>query len=120
MVQNTFALLYSLFLRTMPDQTNEKSQLSRRELLKSVGFAPLLLRSAPLWGASLLFKSSPDPSGPNPSFSYADVRFKPHYPTNSSLADILRLVAPGSDDYSTEKYAFEIEALLKQWSQSLS
>jgi tetratricopeptide (TPR) repeat protein/peroxiredoxin len=104
----------------MSDQTDEKSQLSRRELLKSVGLVPFLLRPAPLWGASLLFKSSPDPSSPNPSFSYAAVRFKPHYPTNSSLADILRLVAPGSDDYSTEKYAFEIEALLKQWSQSLS
>jgi tetratricopeptide (TPR) repeat protein len=37
----------------------------------------------------------------------------------SPLEDILRLVAPGSDDYVTEKYASEIESLLKEWGQAL-
>ncbi|MGB7548233.1 MAG: VCBS repeat-containing protein, partial [Terracidiphilus sp.] len=35
------------------------------------------------------------------------------------MADVLRLVAPGTDSYITEKYAFDIEALFKQWSQAL-
>ncbi len=35
------------------------------------------------------------------------------------MEDVLRLVAPGSDEYVTEKYAFEIEVLLKQWSRTL-
>ena len=35
------------------------------------------------------------------------------------MEDVLRLVAPGSDDYVTEKYAWEIESLLKQWGQAL-
>jgi hypothetical protein len=32
---------------------------------------------------------------------------------------VLKLVAPGSDQYLTEKYAFEIESLLKRWSAAL-
>ncbi|WP_348267792.1 FG-GAP-like repeat-containing protein [Edaphobacter paludis] len=35
------------------------------------------------------------------------------------MADILRLVAPGSDEYATEKYAFEVDTLLQEWSRSL-
>ncbi len=59
------------------------------------------------------------PSGRTPSFPYADIRFKPHYPTPSLLADVLRLVAPGSDEYVTEKYAFEIETILNGWGRAL-
>jgi hypothetical protein len=103
----------------MSDQSNEKSLLSRRALLKSIGFAPLLLRSAPLFGSSFLFASSQGSSVEQPAFPHTDIRFKPHYPAQSSLADVLRLVAPGSDSYQTEKYAFEIDSLLSQWSQSL-
>jgi hypothetical protein len=35
------------------------------------------------------------------------------------LADILRRVAPGSDEYVTEKYASEIETILSLWSRDL-
>ncbi len=31
----------------------------------------------------------------------------------------MRLVAPGSDDYIAEKYAFEIEAILNKWGDDL-
>jgi len=103
----------------MSNQSNEKALLSRRALLKSIGFAPLLLRSAPLFGSTFLTGTSHVSSGQQPAFPFTDVRFKPHYPTKSSLADVLRLAAPGSDEYSTEKYAFEIDSLLKQWGQSL-
>lgn len=101
----------------MPDQSHAKALLSRRELLKSIGLAPLLLRPAPFWGSSPLFNAT---TSANPArFTFVDTRYKPHYPTKSPLTGILGLVAPGSDEYSTEKYAFEIDSLLQQWSQSV-
>jgi FOG: TPR repeat len=103
----------------MPDQSNARTLLSRRKLLKSVGLAPLLLRPAPFWGSSLLFPSDSPVSGHSPRFSFANIRFKPHYPTKSPLAAVLALVAPGSDEYTTERYAVEIDSLLQRWGQSL-
>jgi tetratricopeptide (TPR) repeat protein len=55
----------------------------------------------------------------SPAFPFTDLRLKPHYPAKSPLTDVLQLVAPGSDEYITEKYAVEIEAQLKQWSLAL-
>jgi len=103
----------------MSDQSNEKPQLSRRALLRSAGFAPLLLRPARFWGSPLLTGAAHVTPEEPTAFPYTDIRLKPHYPTQSALADILRLVAPGSDEYSTEKYAFEIDSLLNQWGESL-
>ena len=97
---------------------NEKQSFSRRAFLKSMGLAPLLLRPAPFYGASFLFRS-PHSLSNQSSFAFTDVRLTPHYPAKSPLADILRLVTPGSDEYITEKYAFEIESLLGQWAQTL-
>jgi tetratricopeptide (TPR) repeat protein len=82
-----------------------------------MGLAPLFLRSAPFYGSSFLFgypKLFPDLV-----FPFSDVRLTPHYPAQSPLQDVLRLVAPGSDEYITEKYAFEIDAILKEWSRAL-
>src|SRR5262249_35970798 len=42
-----------------------------------------------------------------------------HYPAKSPLEDVLRLVPPGSDEYVTEKYAFEIGSQLDEWSRAL-
>jgi len=97
----------------------EDRGLSRRKLLKSLSFAPLLLRPAPLHGASLLFSSFAALPSRASALPFVDVRLTPHYPTKSPLADVLRLVAPGSDDYTTEKYAVEIGTLLDQWSRAL-
>jgi tetratricopeptide (TPR) repeat protein len=93
--------------------------LSRRQLLKGLGVAPLLLRPSPFHGSALLFDQPEAIPDRNSAFSFSDVRLIPHYPVKSPLADVLSLVAPGSDEYITEKYAFEIETLLNQWSQSL-
>src|ERR1700761_6089029 len=90
--------------------------VSRRSLLKTMGWAPLLFRSAPFSGLALLFGVT---AGEAPAFPLSDLRFTPHYPAKSPLEDVLRRVAPGSDDYVTETYAFEIETLLKKWSHSL-
>ena len=51
--------------------------------------------------------------------SLADFRVTPHYPTPSPLDDVLQYVIPGSDEYITEKYAYEIEGLLNEWSAAL-
>jgi Flp pilus assembly protein TadD/peroxiredoxin len=84
-----------------------------------MGLAPLLLRPAPFHGASFLFAAPDVFPALNPSFPLADLRLTPHYPAKAPLADVLRLVAPGSDEFITEKYAFEIESLLDQWSKAL-
>lgn len=80
-----------------------------------MSLAPLFLRPAPFSGMSFLF------GAPNQghAFPFADVHLTPHYPVKSPLEDVLRLVAPGSDEYATEKYAFEIGSLFDQWSQAL-
>jgi tetratricopeptide (TPR) repeat protein len=93
---------------------------SRRAFLKSLGVAPLVLRPAPFFGS--LSPSGPDNSRSDPQsdFSFADLRLIPHYPVQSPLADVLRRVAPGSDEYITEKYALEIESILQHWGHDLT
>ncbi len=93
----------------------ENQLLSRRTLLKSMGMAPLLFRAAPLHGAALLFGQGRPRLGAGEEFDFSDVRLVPHYPAKSPLADVLRLVTPGSDEFITEKYAVEIESRLKEW-----
>src|SRR5580698_8635800 len=98
---------------------NEDRLLSRRSLLKTMGLASLVLRPAPLRGSSFVFGLPAVFTSERSPFPFSDVRLTPHYPAKSPLEDVLRLVAPGSDEYVTERYAFEIESLLKQWSQAL-
>ncbi len=93
--------------------------ISRRRLLKDIGFAPLLFRAAPLFGTSGLFSSKEGPANPHTNFPFADDRLSPHYPVQSALADVLKLVAPGSDRFVTEKYAVEIESVLAKWMDGL-
>jgi Flp pilus assembly protein TadD/peroxiredoxin len=94
---------------------HDYQRLSRRALLKGLGWAPLLLRSAALQGASTLFA----PFDERPAFPFSDLRLIPRYPARSPLEDVLRLVPPGSDGYATERYAFEIGLVLKQWAGGL-
>ncbi len=79
----------------------------------------MLLRPAPFSGFSFFVGSSDPLLNQHSAFPFADVRLTPHYPARSPLADVLRLVTPGSDEYVTEKYAAEIESSLEQWSQAL-
>jgi hypothetical protein len=53
---------------------NDSQNFSRRTLLKSMGFAPLLLHSAPFYGASLLFDPPSALSNGNPGFPFSDTR----------------------------------------------
>ncbi len=100
--------------RMSPPKT-ENQFLSRRALLKNMALAPLLFRAAPLHGSFLFL----GPAEAAPEFGLSDVRLLPHYPAQSPLADVLRLVSPGLDEFITEKYAFEIESLLETWGLEL-
>jgi Flp pilus assembly protein TadD/peroxiredoxin len=93
----------------------ENQSLSRRTLLKNMAMAPLVLRAAPLRPSSLFFASASS----TPELELSGVRLKPHYPEQSPLADVLRRVPPGADEFLTEKYAVEIESLLREWGQDL-
>jgi tetratricopeptide (TPR) repeat protein len=89
---------------------------SRRAFLKSMGLAPVLLRPAPFrLGGFGLFAATVPVSQPH----FSDFRLTPSYPSKSPLEEVLRKVPPGSDEYLSEKYAFEIGQLLQQWSQAL-
>ena len=101
-----------------PRQKYGSQSLSRRSVLKGLGWAPLLLRPASLLGSSFLLATDSLPEE-NPNLAFSDLRLTPHYPHESPLADVLRLVAPGSDEFVSEKYAFVISELLAQWSKAL-
>jgi tetratricopeptide (TPR) repeat protein len=103
----------------MSRSKDEAWLISRRDILKSLGMAPLLLRPAPFFGSSLVFRPPKLLSSEKPAFPFTDVRLTPHYPAKSPLSDVLRLVPPGSDDYVTEKHGTEIESILKEWSDAL-
>jgi Flp pilus assembly protein TadD/peroxiredoxin len=102
----------------MAGHDHEKRILSRRKFLKGMRWAPVLFIPAAMGG--LPFR--PLLSGKSRAqfaFPFDDVRLTPHYPTKSSLDDVLRLVTPGADEFVTEKYALEIMRLLDEWSASL-
>src|SRR5882762_1388006 len=92
---------------------------SRRVFLEKMRWAPFLFLPAPLRGAP--FKSvGAGSSAEHDAFApIADFRLTPHYPAKSPLEEVLRLVTPGSDEFITEKYAFEIGRLLNEWSRGL-
>jgi len=90
--------------------------LSRRTFLKRMGVAPVVLHPAAFSGLRFGF---PFATFPPPPLALADFRLKPSYPARSPLEDVLRRVAPGSDEFVTEKYAAEIEIILRRWSESL-
>jgi tetratricopeptide (TPR) repeat protein len=95
---------------------------SRRELLKALGLAPLVLRPATFSGLSFFRPETRQSDlllAPRSGFPFSEYRLTPHYPAKSPLADVLRLVTPGLDEFITEKYASEIDLLLKKWAHSL-
>ncbi len=70
-----------------------------------VFFVPAPLRALP-FGSKFVA-----PPRAIPFLPFADLRLTPHYPAKSPLDDVLRLVAPGSDEFVTEQYAFETRQL---------
>jgi tetratricopeptide (TPR) repeat protein len=95
-----------------------KNQVSRRTFLKGMHLAPALFLPAPLRGLGWPLDSSVRNSLGR-DFLLADLRITPHYPASNPLDEVLRQVVPGGDEYLTEKYAFEILAVLGEWSNAL-
>ncbi len=91
---------------------SDSQHLSRRRLLQGLGLTPLLLRASPFLGAW-----SPLPAAPARASlpDFADLRYEPSYPARSPLEDVLRRVRPGSDEFVTEGYAYEIGLVLDRW-----
>ena len=103
----------------MGRQEKKKEKVSRRAFLGGLRYAPLFLLPSPIRSA-VQPSFFPRVSGEDaPSLPLSDERLTPHYPAKSSLDDVLRYVPPGSDEYVTEKYAFEIVRRLEQWGQEL-
>jgi Flp pilus assembly protein TadD/peroxiredoxin len=103
----------------MTRHKDEDHIFSRRAFLRGMRWAPLLFLPAPLHESpfpAILPETTEDGTS---KFPFVDFRLTPHYPAKSPLDDVLRLVAPGSDEYVTEKYAFEIIRFLDEWSQGL-
>lgn len=103
----------------MANVKNERRTVSRRALLREMRWAPLLFLPAPIYGLPRpgpLFDASGDRGE---GLALGESRLSPHYPAKTPLDDVLRLVMPGSDQYVTERYAFEIGRLLAEWSGEL-
>jgi Flp pilus assembly protein TadD/peroxiredoxin len=96
----------------------DEKHISRRTFLRGMRWAPVLFVPAPVQTLPFGVKLAAPPRAISP-FPFADYRFTPRYPAKSPLEDVLRLVAPGADEFVTEKYAFEIGRLLHEWSQAL-
>jgi tetratricopeptide (TPR) repeat protein len=103
----------------MARQRDKDHDFSRRTFLKQMRWAPVLLVPAPLYSSPFRRLIAGTPSNGNFAFDFADFRVTPHYPAKSPLDDVLRKVLPGTDEYVTEKYAFEIMRHLDEWSQGL-
>jgi tetratricopeptide (TPR) repeat protein/peroxiredoxin len=103
----------------MTHYQSQNQLFSRRRLLKSLSLAPMLFHPTPFYASFFLFSPSKASHSTSSDFSFADIRLTPHYPAKSPLEDILRLVAPGSDEYITERYAFEIGVQLNGWKRAL-
>jgi tetratricopeptide (TPR) repeat protein/peroxiredoxin len=103
----------------MARQKDEDHAFSRRTFLKQLRWAPVLFLPAPLSSFPLRPSLAETPGDRYPAFDFTDFRLTPHYPAKSALDDVLRKVATGTDEYITEKYAFEIMRLLDEWSHAL-
>ncbi len=105
------------------DQRNDDRAISRRIFLKQMRWAPVLFLPAPVMNpflhSGLQRMATARPSHFPFADIHADIRYTPHYPASSPLDAILRLATPGTDEYITEGYAFELMALLHEWSQHL-
>jgi len=88
MIANT-RLPLRFFPMINPPSKNQLRSISRRAVLKNIALAPLLLKAAPLLGMPIGGQAS------RQTAEFLDIRFAPHYPSTSPLADILARVAPG-------------------------
>src|SRR5579871_1519123 len=90
---------------------------SRRKFLKQMGWAPVLFLPSSL-KTPLLF-ASPSRIPRDAHFPFAEVHLESHYPVRSRLDEIMRLAAPGADEYAMEGYVAAIKSALSDWGDKL-
>jgi tetratricopeptide (TPR) repeat protein len=101
------------------ERRQERQGISRRAFLARMGATPMLLTRGSWYRGMPEFWDSKVLSQELASVVFSEKRFVPHYPQKSPLDDVIRLVAPGSDEYVTEKYAAEIAETLREWTKAL-
>ena len=90
---------------------------SRRKFLKQMGWAPILFLPSSLRNPLLL--ASPSHIAHDAHFPFAEVRLQSHYPVSSRLDEIMRLAAPGADEYAVEGHVAAIKSVLSDWGDKL-
>jgi Flp pilus assembly protein TadD/peroxiredoxin len=103
----------------MPVPKEENHLVSRRIFLSGMAWAPVVFLPSAVGGLPFRFLRHQDSGLWLPTMPFADFHVTPHYPAHSDLEDLFRKTIPGSDEYVTEKYAFEIMPILREWSQGL-
>jgi peroxiredoxin len=98
----------------MSRDQRRKNCVSRRDFLKTIGLSPAFFLPAQFRAST--FSVNVKKGLP---FALVEGHLSPHYPSSSALDDLLRKIAPGSDEYITEKFAYEIQALVDDWGRQL-
>ncbi len=96
-----------------------KNQISRRAFLKGMQLAPAILIPSPIRGWPPPWSLASAARNPMGDFRYADIRVTPRYPAKTPLDDVFRQIIPGTDEFISEKYAFEIASIMDEWSKVL-
>src|SRR5690242_20067603 len=98
----------------MPGRRFDAISIARRNLLRSLTWAPALFLPAPLRGPIFA-----NPSRWLPSLPFDDKHVSPTYPSPSPLEEVLRLVIPGRDQFIWEQHAAELQQILNRWAAHL-
>ena len=92
----------------MPGSKDGNHDPSRRTFLKQMRWAPVLFVPAPICNPLFWAPGLHRLSTAQTPFPFSDMAFEPHYPAKSPLDEILRIAAPGGDEFTFEGYAVEI------------
>ncbi len=87
-------------------------KISRRDLLKSLRWAPVLF----VPGRIAAFPSQQNAA---PGCEFKDLRLTPHYATKPPIEDLFIHLQPGADEFISEKYAAEIEQIFGDCTREL-
>jgi Flp pilus assembly protein TadD/peroxiredoxin len=92
---------------------------NRRAILKQLALSPLLFHAPNAFADSSDTAEAWAAAGMTPPPTFTEQRLIPHYPSRSPLEDVLRLVRPGSDNFTAEGYAAELQTALNHWATAL-
>ena len=97
----------------------ESRPLSRRNFFRRIRWAPALFLPAPLQYRCFPRSLEASPFAVFDPSVFFETRLTPHFPAQSPLDGILKLVPAGSDAFISEKYAADLSAVLDSWSKAL-